>query len=528
MPIRDLARELSGQSHSAPFCVVGAGIAGLLLATRLARHNRKVIVVESGTVAFDPAIHELNDIDDAGGGYGRAMTGRYRGLGGSSSRWGGRMIPIAGFDQGAREHVDQPEWPVAPHILRRYQQELEALFGVGHDSFDELDTRAPGSAGLLIDTGEDFMTRWAKCPTFKRCNIISILGREIRSNPNITVWLNATVWGFDLDTEAGKLRAITAKSLYGHELTVRAEEFALAAGTIESTRLLLLLDAASGNRAFERTEALGRYFQDHLKAEVALVDRTRADLTNHLLSCRFVRGIRRDLHLELSGSAQREDQVSSGFIYVAMDMGNSGMAAIKSIAKGVQRQEVEPRQIGTAVRDVGLIAKSGFWRFWHKQLYVPPAVDLRLMALVEQLPDPGNRISLSEKTDQMGVRKALLHWKVLPRDERTFRSAARRLRTYWSRAGLDNLCPLIWAPGVNSPDGQIIETVEACAHPSGSTRMGTNPASSVVGPDLRCHHVPNVAVASASVFPTAGSANPTFTIMQLALWLADSYLLIGA
>ncbi len=70
----------------------------------------------------------------------------------------------------------------------------------------------------------------------------------------------------------------------------------------------------------------------------------------------------------------------------------------------------------------------------------------------------------------------------------------------------------------------IIDQAEACAHPSGSTRMGTDPAESVVGPDLRCHAIPNVAVASASVFPAAGSANPTFTIMKLALWLADAYL----
>ena len=527
MTIRDLAKDTSGQFHTAPFCVVGAGIAGLLLATRLARRNRKVIVVESGGTSFDPDIHQLNDIDDAGGRYSRALTGRYRGLGGSSSRWGGRMIPIAGFDQGMRDHIEQPEWPVAPHILGRYQQELEALFCVGHDPFDDLDAAAPGAAGLLVDTGGDFVTRWAKCPTFKRCNIVSVLGKEIRSNPNITVWLNATVCGFDVDAEAGKLRGITAKSLYGHELTVHAEEFAIAAGTIESTRLLLLLDDASNNRAFEQTDALGRYFQDHLKAEVAVVDRKRADFSNHLLSCRFVRGTRRDLHLELSGSAQREDGVSSGFIYVAMDMGDSGLAAIKSIAKGVQSQKVDTRHIGTAVKDVGLLAKSAFWRLWHKQLYVPPAVDLRLMSLVEQLPDPGNRIALSAKTDQLGVRKALLHWNVQPRDERTFRSTARRLKTYWSRAGLDQLAPLIWAPGVANPDRQIIDAAEACAHPSGSTRMGTNPATSVVGPDLRCHHVPNVAVASASVFPTAGSANPTFTIMQLALWLADSYMRFG-
>ena len=52
--------------------------------------------------------------------------------------------------------------------------------------------------------------------------------------------------------------------------------------------------------------------------------------------------------------------------------------------------------------------------------------------------------------------------------------------------------------------------------------MGLDPAESVVGPDLRTHHVQNLSVASASVFPTAGSANPTYTIIQLALRAADA------
>jgi choline dehydrogenase-like flavoprotein len=59
------------------------------------------------------------------------------------------------------------------------------------------------------------------------------------------------------------------------------------------------------------------------------------------------------------------------------------------------------------------------------------------------------------------------------------------------------------------------------AHPSGTTRMGTQKTTSVVDPQLRCHDLPNLRIVSASVFPTAGSANPALTIMQLALYCAD-------
>jgi choline dehydrogenase-like flavoprotein len=52
--------------------------------------------------------------------------------------------------------------------------------------------------------------------------------------------------------------------------------------------------------------------------------------------------------------------------------------------------------------------------------------------------------------------------------------------------------------------------------------MGTDPRHSVVGPDGRVHGVPNVFVAGGSVFPTGGCANPTFTIVALAIRLADT------
>jgi choline dehydrogenase-like flavoprotein len=55
----------------------------------------------------------------------------------------------------------------------------------------------------------------------------------------------------------------------------------------------------------------------------------------------------------------------------------------------------------------------------------------------------------------------------------------------------------------------------------GTTRMGTDPESSVVDPRLRTHDVANLTVASSSVFVTGGAMNPTLTIAALALKAAD-------
>jgi choline dehydrogenase-like flavoprotein len=53
-------------------------------------------------------------------------------------------------------------------------------------------------------------------------------------------------------------------------------------------------------------------------------------------------------------------------------------------------------------------------------------------------------------------------------------------------------------------------------HQMGSCRLGTDPASSVVGPDHETHEVKGLYVADASVFPTASGVNPMLSIMGLA------------
>ena len=58
-------------------------------------------------------------------------------------------------------------------------------------------------------------------------------------------------------------------------------------------------------------------------------------------------------------------------------------------------------------------------------------------------------------------------------------------------------------------------------HHIGTARLGSDPASSVVDPDCRVHGVDNLFIAGSAVFPTSSQANPTLTIVAMALRLAD-------
>jgi choline dehydrogenase-like flavoprotein len=58
-------------------------------------------------------------------------------------------------------------------------------------------------------------------------------------------------------------------------------------------------------------------------------------------------------------------------------------------------------------------------------------------------------------------------------------------------------------------------------HHMGTTRMAADPKDGVVDADCRVHGIENLFVAGSSVFATGGCANPTLTIVALALRLSN-------
>ncbi|MPR13359.1 FAD-dependent oxidoreductase [Microvirga tunisiensis] len=510
---------------STPVCIIGAGMAGLLLARRLAQAGRNVTLIESGLDFYDPEIQRLNEIEDLNGSYKWPVTGRARGLGGTSSLWGGRIISLSQQEAESVCHPSLSGWPFSTSELEAYRPEIERVFKLDHSSFEEdilgdLDRRCH-----FPSADPDVTCRWIKWATFKRGNLTALLKSELQQAKNIDIWLGATVCGLDYDEASGRLLAIQASSLEGHRVIVRANEFVFAAGTIETTRLLLLLDEASGKRAFHRCRVLGRYFQDHLDAQVGWLRPKDRTVTNMLFAPRFFNSIRRSPHLELNRDiAGIGFATGASFAHIPVNLTeNRVLSVVKNMYDNLCARKFD-LNLG-AFSEIGanykLLSKFVLWRLLKRQFFIPDDIDYKLHICIEQAPHPNNRILLSDKRDRLGVPMVRLSWSPMEPDEQTFRTSVARIGAYWRRSGFDNICPIEWTPAAKDASMLIIDQAEDWCHPSGTTRMGLDPAESVVGPDMTCHDVPNVRVVSASIFPISGSVNPTLTIMQLALRCAD-------
>ena len=128
---------------------------------------------------------------------------------------------------------------------------------------------------------------------------------------------------------------------------------------------------------------------------------------------------------------------------------------------------------------------------------------------LEVEPSPSTRITLnSDRKDPFGNPGTHLHLHISKRDRATERHADELVRTLVPKLGLGN---------VRYEQGFRLSG----HHHFGGCRMGQDPRTSVVDPELRVHGTPNLYVAGAAPFVTCGVAFPTLSIAAFTLRLAD-------
>lgn len=137
-------------------------------------------------------------------------------------------------------------------------------------------------------------------------------------------------------------------------------------------------------------------------------------------------------------------------------------------------------------------------------------------AELEQLPSSYNRVTLSSYRDALGLPKPAIRWTISPYTRRSYVSAMEAFGQIFKRIGTEYTEERADKPTSFQYQGHIFEA-HGAGHIMGTTRMGTEPAQSVVDRQLRCHDHENLYLVGAGTFPTAGTANPTLTICALAL-----------
>lgn len=493
--------------------MIGGGAAGITLTRRLLALGHSVVLLESGGLDHEATVAALGAGENCGEDYYDLEDSRLRFFGGTTAIWGGRCAELDPIDLEARDYIPFSGWPIAWEELERYYREARPLFDLPDRRSTPDDLRA---AGVPLPRFDELETPlWTFDRRFNRFAWESCA--DLEADPRCQIVTHATVTA--IQREGSGIEAAAARSLRAGRLRVKARHFVLAAGGIENPRLLLA--SALGG------EATGRYFMEHPHARGGRI--VRADAWKLLKA--FGRRHRiggQDVAALISPSAalqRREGILNTSLTIVARQpQGRRQFVGMKAYS-GL-KHNMAPTKGGRALWMV--TKKAAGWA----QRHVDPArpwllhklgtVEVALLVRGEQAPNPDSRITLSGEKDATGVPRVRLDWRLSEIDVRSVATLVATLRNELDRLGLGKVEPAPWLAGERWQTDPLISSHPIGGyHHMGTTRMGTDPKTSVTDGDGRLHGLGNLWVAGSSLFPTGGWANPTLTIVALALRNAE-------
>jgi choline dehydrogenase-like flavoprotein len=490
------ARTLPNATEiEADLIIIGGGLAGIAIAKQWVSSGKRVAVLESGGLEPDSDSQDLyrgagslSAPDNAPRDYSDYLhQSRFRGLGGAGNVWGGKCVPLDESDFAERPWLPLTGWPLTRAQMNPYYDRACALFEIAPFSRDWDAEPEPGRPPLVIDEARDFFSA-PRCFTrysgFADREAFNRFRSDYAEAPNIDVYLFANVT--EIRRRGNRVRGLTVACLDGKRHSARARTYVLATGGIENVRLMLVNEIGG--------DWVGRCFQGHVNFGVYDAPEGR----NSSL-CMSEPG--RDMSL-----------------YTRSDR-DVTQCVIASTLEGQRRYQIPNFTVTLFEESSSLapdtLAMTQLAARLDRGMDAPAARNVSSYFKTEQLPNPESRIVLdAESCDALGMPRVRLDWRFTALDLDLLERSVTALAQSLGGAGLGRVC---WPA-----DRSAIAALMAPArHHMGATRMGADIDRGAVDNDCRVHGLRNLYIAGSSVFPTSGNANPTLTLIALAMRLSD-------
>lgn len=500
-------------------CIIGAGAAGITLAISLAGSGLRTLLVESGGFERSTETDLLNAAatPTIGGGY--LMRSRVRVFGGTTSHWTGFCLPLSDSTFTVRPWVPDSGWPIDGDTLHPFYVRACAQLGLDPWARGGDPSPAPELPRLPLSLASDgFGTRIYQ---IKRGVHFGEQHRDaLIDADDVVVLTHATCT--ELRASERQVERAILRTLTGKRLEVEAKAFVLATGGIENARLLLMSNHTHAQGLGNARDLVGRYYMDHPEltvAEAVLWPGWELDLyAGHRLEGRYVQ-----LGAMFASPARQRAQ---GLLQAGIQLARAGRRWGTSESSAVDHA----------------VTAAGFWLDCarggaREGACLPAAQKTSLFVRAEQAPHRDNRVVLTDDRDAFDTPTPRLEWRMneldctsLQRTVQAFGHALHRrgLGRVRSFLGHSDLRQVDVTYGLELSDDERDRvhlerrpTILLWGHHMGTTRMADDAGRGVVDRHCRVHGVGNLHIAGSSVFPSGGAANPTLTIVALALRLAE-------
>lgn len=268
----DAGSVTEGSTLDTDVCIVGAGPAGITLATQLEDAGVRTLVLEGGGLDRERAAEEPLRGERAGYPYPPLHRARVRAFGGTSRHWPPQTAmltrPLDPIDFEARAAVPHSGWPFDHRHLGPFYERAHDLCRLPRPDYDVGLWTEEGEAPrlplpeALVDTA---IMRMAPPDAFTQQQA------RLRSSRDVTVLLHATVVEICTGPTADRVDRLRVAREPGRTFGVTARCYVLASGGLDTPRLLLHSRERWRDGLGNAHGLVGRFFMEHLGARAGVL-----------------------------------------------------------------------------------------------------------------------------------------------------------------------------------------------------------------------------------------------------------------
>jgi choline dehydrogenase-like flavoprotein len=502
-------------------CIVGAGAAGITLAHEFCNLDMKILLLESGGIKYDQRLDLLNQGEVDLATHSSLEENRRRQLGGVTTVWGGRCVPFDESDFEYQSHIPYSGWPITKKDLDPYYKLAHTYCELGDYNYavDDSKSMIPGLNSADISTKQLYLF---SPPTDFGKQYLNTL----KNAQNINLLLNANCLNIVTDETGNSVNYLNVSSLRRNHFMVQAKHYVLATGGLEVTRLLLLSNNVHKQGIGNRFNLLGRYYMGHLNSYLQVKFSENLPIIwdyQRLLNGRYYQhsiAIREDKRKQYGLLNQRFFIERPNF---SDPSHQSSILSATYLAKSWFTRQKSYQDLAAHLKNI-VFDPQGMGVFCYKWMTKRILSKNKLPSVIienksnlytfrmdsEQIPNPNSQVTLSERKDSFGLNQLKVEWQYSELDILSIEKSVQILNQALENCSLGKVQSVI----------RIAPKPQA-GHHLGTTRMSSTPQNGVVDENCKVHDISNLYIASSSVFTTSSYANPTLTVVALAIRLGD-------
>ncbi len=494
-------------------CVIGTGVGGGTVAKKLQELGADFIIIEAGGVSGESTIVQKNHI---GRDFGIRRTTSIQ-LGGTSNLWHGVLSPLDKIDFKKRDWIPHSGWPIKLDDLKPYYIEAAKLLGVDNFEYFFAESLTPDLTEKLneLKFNREYLDNKLFQQPLPTINFKHIVREITKNSDNQHCYYNAAALELLTNDSGNNVTKLLVGTQNKHQFYIEAEQFILAAGTLETPRLLLNSKTVVKSGLGNKGDNVGRYLADHPMGNLCQLEFSNPQKAHIYSDYKFCRNIKIKSGFVLAKNLQHEKKLPNHSFFLR-----------PSFIKGINDESEKVKLSLLAFKDKG-VTFNDFLRVItnlntiRQILAYKFSLDVTykyadLFFVTEQLPNPDSRVTLSTKNDRFGYPIADINWQLMPEDIDSMK--------VWFKLLLTNCFPKEYYHFTHTLDDFDWDNILTSAiHHVGTARMADNENEGVVDKNQRVFGQDNLYICDGSIFSTAGSANVSFTTSALACRLAHYF-----